>query len=104
MTGYSPAKKKGGRRLCGASVSPCDTDLIANDFPSDKSNDEEYVPTPIVHEPPPKKKGGGGDAKVTLDSNFFTYLRPLTFDKDLFIRGHPTVYSEEEMVQFNANF
>jgi len=54
--------------------------------------------------PPPKKKGGGGDAKVILDSNFFTYLRPSTFNKDLFIRGHATVYSEDEMVQFDANF
>jgi hypothetical protein len=97
-------KKKGGRRLRGASVSPRDTDLIADDFPSDESDNEEYVPTPIVHKPPPKKKGGGGDANVTLDSIFFTYLRPSTFDKDLFIRGHPTVYSEEEMVKFDANF
>jgi hypothetical protein len=54
--------------------------------------------------PPPKKKGGGGDAKVILDSNVFTYLHPSTFDKDLFIRGHPTVYSEDEMVQFDANY
>jgi hypothetical protein len=100
----SDLKKKGGRRLRGASVSPGDADLIADDFPSDESDNEEYLPTPILHEPPPKNKGGGGDAKVTLDSNFFTYLRPSTFDKDLFIRGHPTVYSEEEMVQFNANF
>jgi hypothetical protein len=103
-TGYSPAKKKGGRRLRGTSVSPQDADLIADDFPSDESNNEEYVPTLIVHKPPPKKKGGGGDAKVTLDSFFCTYLRPSTFDKDLFIRGHPTIYVEEEMVQFDANF
>ncbi len=100
--GYSPAKKKGGRRLRGATVSPCNADLIADDFPSDESDNKEYVPTPIVHEPPPKKKGGGGDAKVTLDSNFFTYFRPSTFDKDLFTRGHATIYSEEEMV--HANF
>jgi hypothetical protein len=84
-TGYSPAKKKGGHCLCGASVSPRDADLIADDFPSDKSDNEEYLPTLILHEPPPKKKGGGGDAKVTLDRNFFTYLCPSTFDKDLFI-------------------
>ena len=57
-----------------------------------------------VRLPPSKKKGGGGDAKVILDSNFFTYLRPSTFDKDLFIRGHPTVYSEHEMVQFDVNY
>jgi hypothetical protein len=41
LTGYSPTKKKGGRRLRGASVSPRDADLIADDFPSDKSDNEE---------------------------------------------------------------
>ena len=102
-TGYSPAKKKGGRRIRGTGISPRDADLIAEAFPSDE-DDDDYVPTQTVRLPPPKKKGGGGDAKVILDSNFFTYLRPSTFDKDLFIRGHPTVYSEDEMVQFDVNY
>jgi hypothetical protein len=93
-TGYSPAKKKGGRRIRGAGISPRDADLIAEAFPSDK-DDDDYVPTQTVRLPPPKKKEGGGDVKVILDSNFFTYLRPSTFDKDLFIRGRPTVYSED---------
>ena len=62
------------------------------------------MPARALRLPPPKKKGGGGDAKVILDSNVFTYLRPSTFDKDLFIRGHPIVYSEDEMVQFDANY
>ena len=103
MTGYSPAKKEGGGRCRGNLDSPQDTDLIAEDFPSDE-DDEDYAPTPIVREPPPKKKGGGEDAKVILDSNFFTYFRSSTFDKDLFLCEHPTVYSEEEMVQFDANY
>jgi len=100
-TGYSPAKKKGGRRIRGAGISPRGADLITEAFPSDDDNDD-YVPTQTVCLPPPKKKGGGGDVKVILDSNFFTYLRLSTFDKDLLIRGHPTVYSEDEMVQFDA--
>jgi hypothetical protein len=103
LTGYSPAKKKGGRRIRSTGISPRDADLIAEAFPSDE-DDDDYVPTQTVRLPPPKKKGGGGDAKVILDSNFFTYLRPSTFDKDLLIRGHTTVYSEDEMVQFDANF
>ena len=102
LTGYSPAKKKGVGRLRGTLVSPRDAYLIAKDFPSGKDN-ENYVPTLIIREPLPKKKGGGGDAKVILDSNFFTYLCPRTFDKDLFICGHPTIYSEKEMIQFDAN-
>jgi hypothetical protein len=96
-TGYSPAKKKGGRFIRVAGISPRDADLIAEAFPSDE-DDDNYVPTQTVSLPPPKKKGGGKDAKVILDSNVFIYLRPSTFDKDLFIRGHPTVYSEDEMV------
>lgn len=102
-TGYSPAKKKGGRRLRGTSVSPRDAYLIDDGFPSDESDDEDYLPTPIVPQPPPKTKKKG-DGKVILDNNFFTYLRPSTFDKDLFIRGHPTIYSEEDMLRFDANF
>ena len=68
-TGYSPAKKKGGRRIRGTGISPRDADLIAEAFPSDE-DDDDYVPTQTVRLPPPKKKGGGGDAKVILDSNF----------------------------------
>ena len=102
MTGYSPAKKKGGCRIRGAGISPRGTDLIAEAFPSD-NDDDDYVPTQTIRLPPPKKKGGGGDANI-LNSNFFTYLRPSTFDKDLLIRRHPTVYSEDEMVQFDANY
>ena len=96
-TGYSPAKKKGGRRLRGTSVSPRDAYLIDDGFHSDESDDEDYLPTPIVPQPPPKTKKKG-DGKVILDNNFFTYLRPSTFDKDLFIRGHPTIYLEEDML------
>jgi hypothetical protein len=96
-TGYSPVKKKGGRCIHGTGISPRDTDLIAETFSSDE-DDDDYVPTQTVRLPPPKKKGVGGDAKVILDSIFFTYLHPSTFDKDLFIRGHATVYSEDEMV------
>jgi hypothetical protein len=96
-------KKKGGRRIRGAGISPRDADLIAEAFPSDE-DDDDYVPTQTVSLPPPKKMGGGGDAKVILDSNVFTYLCPSTFDKYLFICGHPTVYSKDEMVQFDANY
>jgi hypothetical protein len=59
-TGYSPAKKKGGRRIRGAGISPRDADLIAEAFPSDE-DDDDYVPTQTVSLPLPKKKGGGKD-------------------------------------------
>ena len=46
-TGYSPVKKKGGRRIRGAGISPRDADLIAEAFPSDE-DDDDYVPTQTV--------------------------------------------------------
>ena len=91
LTGYSPVKKKGDRRTRGASISPCDAVLLANDESSNKSNDKDYSPTPIgVRITHPKKR----DSKITLDSNFFAFLRPATFHKQMFIPGHHPIYPE----------
>jgi hypothetical protein len=101
--GYLPAKKKGGRHTCGASISPCNVDSLANAISSDEGEDEDYLPSPaykIVRITRPKKQ----ECKVTLDGSFFAFLCPTTFDAKRFIRGHPTIYSEEKMLQFNAKF
>ncbi len=69
----------------------------------DDDEDEDYSPTPtykIVRTARPKKR----DAKVTLDSNYFSFLRPSTFDMKRFTRGHPQVFSDEEILQFDASF
>ena len=44
-TGYSPAKKKVGHRTRGASSSPRNAVILADDASSDNSNDEDYSPT-----------------------------------------------------------
>lgn len=94
--GYSPAKKKVGRRTHGVSSSPRNAVILADDTSSDNSNED----TPIVCITQPKKR----ESKITLDSSFFQFLRPATFDTQMFSRGHPHVYSEEEMAKFDASF
>jgi hypothetical protein len=103
-TGYSPAKKKGGRRTCNAGISPCDANEFADaGSDGDDDDDEDYSPTPaykIVRTMRPKR----GDAKVILNSTYFAFLCPLTFDTKRFIRGHPQVYSEDKIVQFEREY
>jgi hypothetical protein len=103
-TGYLPAKKKGGRCTQSAGISPHDAEAFIDDA-SDGDNDEDkdYSPTPtykIVRTARPKKQ----DAKVTLNSSYFSFLCPSTFDMKQFTRGHPQVYSDKEILQFNASF
>jgi hypothetical protein len=103
-TGYLPAKKKGRRHTCGAGISPCNAEAFVNDA-SDGNNDKDkdHSPTPtykIVRTARPKKR----DANVTLDSNYFSFLCPSTFDMKRFTRGHPQVYLDEEVLQFDASF
>jgi hypothetical protein len=103
LTGYLPAKKKGGRCTCGTLISPCNADSLANDISSDKGEDKDYSYTPaykIIWITWPKKQ----DAKVTLNSNSFAFLCPTTFDMKRLIHGHPPVYLEEEKLQFDTNF
>ena len=44
------------------------------------------------------------DPKISLDRNFICYLRPDTFDHELFRRGKEDIYSIEEMERFDADF
>ena len=96
--GYSPAKKKGGRHLHCTGISPRDADAFEQ-YPSDKddSNNADYSHTPAYkasRNTKPKKKR---DNKVKLDSSYLVCLCPLTFNAKLFSRGHPQVYSPDEI-------
>ena len=42
--------------------------------------------------------------KVQLNNDFFQYLRPSTFDKDLFGVGAADVYAEEEIAAFDTKY
>ena len=88
-TGFSPAKKKGGRRCQGAAISPCDIDALTADESNDNSKDRVYSPSPAYKASctttqQPRRK----DIKIVLDSSYFFFLWPLTFEKDRFCRGH----------------
>jgi hypothetical protein len=122
LTGYSPAKKKGGRVAhsvgggrCTRSdgMSPCNPFDVLNDdalqVRNNNNNDDEgdpnYLPTPkykrisqVARNPKTR------DPKVVLDSSYFAFLRPLMFDTNKFPRGNPQVYSKVEMCKFDANF
>ncbi len=87
-------------RTRGIGISPRDADDASDSY---KDEDKDYSPTPaykIVQMTKPKKQ----DAKIVLDSSNFAFLHPMTFDTKQFRRGHPPVYSEEEMVGFSSNF
>ena len=64
--GYSPAKKRIGRHTHGASSSPRNAVILADDASSDDSNDKDYSPTLIVRITQPKKH----ESNITLDSIF----------------------------------
>jgi hypothetical protein len=59
-------------------------------------------PTPnnVVWATRPKTR----DQKVTLNSNYFTYLCPITYDSKQFHQGHPPIYTDSDIQQFNANY
>ena len=75
----------------------------------DSSDDDDYTPAPVVvraipKSMPKKVRNKKSDQKLTLDRNFICYLRPHTFDHELFRRGKEDIYSIEEMERFDADF
>jgi hypothetical protein len=121
-TRYFPAKKKGRHIACIAGggsctrsdgISPCnpfnvlDDDKLeaCNNDNDDNKGDPNYLPTPMY-----KKisqvacKPKTCNPKVVLGSSYFAFLCPLMFNTKQFSRGHPQVYSQEEMCQLDANF
>ena len=86
-------------------ISPRDTDAFEQ-YPSDKDGDDDadYSPTPAYkasRNTMPKKKR---DNKVKLDSSYLVCLCPLTFHAKLFSRGHPQVYSSDEIARFDTEY
>jgi hypothetical protein len=98
LTGYSPAKKKGGhvshgagggRRTRSDGISPRDPfDVIddnaleaCDDGSDDNKGDATYLPTPMYKKiGQVARKPKTRNPKVVLDSIYFTFLCPLTFD------------------------
>ncbi len=89
-----------------ARICPCNANALkmGNDASNlDDVEDDVYYPTPmykVAKASLPKM----WDPKVTMDGNYFTYFFPLTFDAKQFCQGHPQVYTDEKIQQFDANF
>ncbi len=71
---------------------------------SDKEEDEDSSPTPAYKLIQATQEPKSWDPKVTLGSNHFTFLHPLTFDTKQFSRDHPQVNSEDDIERFNSDF
>ncbi len=117
LTGHSPAKKKGGsqKRSAGKGGGQKRGNIItlresfetgnADDcIDSDEEEDGGYLPTLTYKLIRATQKPKSWDPKVTLNSNYFAFLCPLTCNPKQFARGHPQVYSEDDIKQFNAYF
>jgi hypothetical protein len=74
----------------------------------DSADDSDYNDVPVAN-PTPKSlptkiRNKKGKPKLTLDRNFMCFLRPHTFDHELFCRGKEDIYSIAEMERFNADY
>jgi len=104
-TGFSPPKKKGGRPpRRGAGISPRDIDVLEAVESDNNAKDGDYSLTPACKAPHPTTQPKRRDKKVILDSSYFFYLWPLTFDAEQFRRGHLQVYSMDNISRFDANY
>jgi len=105
LKGFSPPKKKGGRpSRRGTKISPRDIDVLDADESDNNAEDGDYSPTPSYKAPCPTMQPKRSDKKVILDSSYFFYLRPLTFDAEWLQQGHAQVYSMDDISRFDTNY
>ncbi len=123
--GYSPAKKKGGpivhgagggHHTCGDGISPRDAFDVYNNnaldvcnangwIDSDDNGDESYSTTRAYKKLiQARHKPKTHDPKVILNSSYYAFICPITFNTKQFLRGHSQVYSKEQMRWFDADF
>ena len=67
----------------------------------DLADDSDYGDAPVANPTPKllptKIRNKKSEPKLTLDRNFMCFLRPHTFDHELFRRGKEDIYSIAEM-------
>ena len=102
----------GVRHTRSDEISPRDPFNVLNDNTLEACNNaRDNDKCGATHSPTPMYKKIGQiarkpktrNSKVVFDSSYFFFLHPLMFDTEQFPHGHPQVYSQEEMHQFNAN-
>jgi hypothetical protein len=74
----------------------------------DSADDSDYDDAPVANPTPkslPRKiRNKKSELKLTLDRNFMCFLRPHTFDHELFRRGKEDIYSIAKMERFDADY
>jgi hypothetical protein len=72
------------------------------------ADDSDYDDAPVANPTPkllPRKiRNKKSEPKLTLNRNFMCFLRPHTFDHELFRRGKEDIYSIAEMERFDADY
>ncbi len=63
-----------------------------------ESNDEDYHPPSVAPRKQKKIK-----PKIVLNCSFMTFLCPSTFNNQLFRKGQPQVYTNEDIAAFDNN-
>jgi hypothetical protein len=75
-----------------------------DDSADDSDYDDAPVANPTSKSLPRKILDKKSEPKLTLDRNFMCFLRPHTFDHELFNRGKEGIYFITEMERFDANY
>jgi hypothetical protein len=81
-----------------------DDEQRINDSADDSDYDDAPVANPTSKSLPRKIRNKKSEPKLTLDHNFMCFLRPHTFDHELFHRGKEDIYSITEMERFDADY
>ncbi len=72
-------------------------DKLIDDSAGDSDYDDAPVANPTPKLLPTKIRNKKSKPKLTLDRNFMCFLRPHTFDHELFRMGKEDIYSIAEM-------
>jgi hypothetical protein len=75
-----------------------------NNSAGDSNYDDAPVANPTSKLLPRKIRNKKSEPKLTLNPNFMCFLRPHTFDHELFRRGKEDIYSIAEMERFDSDY
>jgi hypothetical protein len=81
-----------------------DDEQRINDSADDSDYDDAPVANPTSKSLPSKIRNKKSEPKLTLDRNFMCFLRPHTFDHELFRRGKEDIYSITEIERFDSDY
>jgi hypothetical protein len=92
------------RRMIVTPDGDVDDEQRINDSADDSDYDDAPVANPTSKSLPSKIRNKKSEPKLTLDRNFMCFLRPHTFDHELFRRGKEDIYSITEIERFDSDY